>query len=411
MAGWPSRIVFLLKATQAAVTNFAPMFHAGLDRIAGLVILRGVKISDTPSPAERREALDPASRLRAWALRELRLPPEHVIMCGGDPDRATPWSEGALRAARLAEQVNAEVMLNLTGGRAATTFGALLAWPREAQPPHVYHVSGEPLQAWMIEKDGSGLHETPLPAAAHLDLATRLYINGVEEPRDSGREGIEAAFLKERHLAMSVFDDTMTSSGFGAIRTINARLARWQAGAPAQMPLTDGEHSAFGRFLRCAPLPDCILEPHALRLGSEASLRYFKGGWLEAYVYNLVMDELGNDPANCVGCNLRLAYQQSNADLGEIDVFLMKRDQLHIIEVKAYTGTGKGVLDGAISKLSSIKRQLIGQQGQGWLVVPLLNDHSLEKGDYIRRAKEAGISLLNGRNAMNRLRQDLKRLP
>jgi hypothetical protein len=64
------RFIYVCNATQAAVVNALPIVHAGLDRIAEVVIFCGApKDIHIPDSRHTREAIEPANHLEAAIIK------------------------------------------------------------------------------------------------------------------------------------------------------------------------------------------------------------------------------------------------------------------------------------------------------------------------------------------------------
>ena len=72
-ADWPERFIYVCNAGRAALVNALPLIHAGLDRVARVVVFCGADGPDTLNAAARAEAVDPALRLEGclteWTAR------------------------------------------------------------------------------------------------------------------------------------------------------------------------------------------------------------------------------------------------------------------------------------------------------------------------------------------------------
>jgi hypothetical protein len=407
-AEWPDRFVYVCKATQAAIVNVAPLLHAGLDRVVGMVVLCGARAREDKDPDLRREAIDPAARLARWAADRIGLDEGHIVVHAGDPDSVLPWAEGMRKAASMAQSLSAEVVFNLNGGRTGMTFGAQMFWPDDAPPRYTFHVSGRPLRAWLIEPQRDGLRERRLPAAGHLTIADYLGIYGVTEFSLASREEIEGAFLKRAGMAAHLHERAVESPlHFGAW---NRSFARAQAPFPCTVRLSNDEQRAVRAYLDNREV-EGLKQRGAECTVDEPAAKFLSGGWLEGLIYNRALDEFGNDREVSIGSNLRLRFAGSRSDFGEIDVAFMRGDQLHLIEAKAVRDAksqgGQVRLRDSLARLAYMKRQLLGQQGRAWLVAPLLDHAQIRSGDYARAASEAGVRLLFGRDAVDTLFREL----
>ena len=103
-------------------------------------------------------------------------------------------------------------------------------------------------------------------------------------------------------------------------------------------------------------------------------------------------------------------------DDAELDIAIVLDDQLHVIEVKAVTKTGKfgyGEKFGDyVPKLVKIRNELGSQVMRAFLISPLLSRSELERGRsrFIERAEKQGVRLLYDHRALSLLRQELRNL-
>ena len=121
---WPERIYYVCNSGSGIVVNATPLVQAGADRIAGMRVLCGVRNPKKPTPAERRESIRPAERLKAFA-REIGVDtidePMHA-----DPDSYVAWSGLLDDLTQRARELGATLVYNVTGGPRTVPLAALL---------------------------------------------------------------------------------------------------------------------------------------------------------------------------------------------------------------------------------------------------------------------------------------------
>jgi len=160
----------------------------------------------------------------------------------------------------------------------------------------------------------------------------------------------------------------------------------------------------------------------SIEVREEAARRFIGGVWLEAVVFGRVRDifeETKTRAEVVAGAVLAVAGApppSSNIlpDDTEIDVAVVLDDQLHVIEVKAVTSTGRagggGKFGDHIAKLVKIRQELGSQVMRSFLIAPLLSKSDLERGGFIARAGKSGVRLRYGQCALGLLHQELKNL-
>ncbi len=412
-ATWPERIVFVCKATQAAIVNRAPLHHAGLERIVGLVVLCGVKDRTVAGPTEQREAIEPARQLRQWARNTLRLADDVVVVHDGDPDSVMGWDGAMGRVAEMARRLDATVVFNLSGGRIAMTYGAENAWPADAPPPWVIHMAGAPLRSFLIDRVDGRPRQRALPVAERITLDDYLKFYGVLEYSLARREDAEGGFLRQAAAASVLYERSVTRWGRDAFRIWNAVFAGARAPYPCSLSLNGPDRALVGWLIDGAAIDGVSTAATTATVETPQSAKFLTGGWLEAHLYNLILHEFGNDEDVSIACNLSLCFAGSKREFTEFDIAFLRRGQLHVIEAKAVTATGAsdGRFRDSLAKLAYLKGQMLGQQGQAWLVAPMLDDEDMKRGDFARAAAEAGIRLLYGPAAVDRLVVQLRALP
>lgn len=416
-ARWPEAIVYICKATQGAVVNVAPMFHAGLGNIVGLVVLCGAAGPGAAGADVEREALAPARRLAEIGRTVLNLPSDRVLVRYGDPDSVLPWAAAMRDAAALAGELGAEGVFNLQGGRAAMTWGALMSWPEDGPPLRVFHLCGRPLRAMLVTTEDGETVEYPLQIADHLSMEMYLAIYGVRETNPEEGRSSRSVYARRRKDIDLIYQRSIAApQRLWALNDSLSKLAK-DAKFPLELKIPAKHIDAVKVLLQGTIFEERLRGP-GLTFEEQREYALLAGVWLEGLVFTALSDALWSDadPRDVqdvsISCNIGLSFMRSGARFGEIDVAIMKGDQLHLIEVKAVAGSGQiRELRKHLEKLVSHKRQLLGQQGEAWLVAPFLSANILRDGDFERAAREAGVRLLTGPNAVPRLIEEIRALP
>ena len=435
---WPKSIYYVCNSGSGIVVNATPLVQAGADRVAGMRILCGVRDRNKPTPAEQRESIRPAERLTAFA--------RDLVICKIDepayhtPDSYAAWSCVLNEAARRAEKLNATLVYNVTGGPRALPLAAIVGASNEVRASMValaVSFSDRTCKRLIFNSKGELTGEHVLPAHHRIGFDGLIKLYGYREQDPAARGDHEAFIDNHRHIAKEVLAQTAKSGGKSAIAALHWSMQFDSTGADRGKSATPfcvelgglGAHPKALEHVTCAfdGLEGLNIVRKAgsvksIEVREEAARRFIGGVWLEAVVFGRVRDifeETKTRAEVVAGAVLAVAGApppSSNIlpDDTEIDVAVVLDDQLHVIEVKAVTSTGRagggGKFGDHIAKLVKIRQELGSQVMRSFLIAPLLSKSDLERGGFIARAGKSGVRLRYGQCALGLLRQELKNL-
>ena len=439
---WPERIYYVCNSGSGIVVNATPLVQAGAGRVAGMRILCGVRDRNKPTPAERRESIRPAERLTAFA-RDLGIDKVDEAAYH-TPDSYAAWSGVLNEAARRAEELCATLVYNVTGGPRALPLAAIVGASNKIRASMValaVSFSDRTCTQLIFNPSGELTGEHVLPAHDRIGFNGLITLYGYLEQDPVARRCRETFIGKHRCIAERVLEET-TRGGKSAIAALHWSMQFDSTGVDRGSSATPfcvelGNLRAHPRKLERVI---CALDGldglkivreagsvRSIQVEDEAARRFIGGVWLEAVVFGRVRDIFKRQPRAEVVAGAVLAVKgdpppSSNIlpDDTELDVAVVLDDQLHVIEVKAVTSTGKagggGRFGDYIAKLVKIRQELGSQVMRSFLVAPLLSKSDLEKGGFIARAGKPGVRLLYGhgvrppRGALHLLHRELKNL-
>lgn len=129
-----------------------------------------------------------------------------------------------------------------------------------------------------------------------------------------------------------------------------------------------------------------------IKFTDESSAQYLRGGWLEEYAA-LTMEQLGVDQKHW-GVGVKItplvenAVEKNNDDLNELDLAVVWRNRLLVIECKTGTQIQGSESQDILNKLEAIRSYAAGSFGQFWLASVRFADLIAQK-----RAKKYRIDL------------------
>ena len=438
---WPDTIYYVCNSTFGNVVNAIPIAHAGgADHIVGMRILCEAADPQRPNAVEKRQSIDPAVRLRNFACRHDIHQIETVTY--GNSHSYTGWSEILERAAEHAACEGATLVYNVTGGKKNMVLGLLLGTPKEILSSS-FIVSVSPVDGscsrLLFDNEGMLIDQHTLTRRGRICLNDLIALHGYEEIRKCEREQHEEFITAQRKISEKVLE-TVTSLGRGGALALGGlqRAMNFEApGIERKTPAADffvkvEEIDARSRNRRALEavmeafegLPDLQIRRggggksspvEGIEVKGELARRFIAGIWLESAVFGLVCDIFRDNPEVEVAPGVELAVEGARSRFSndppaemEIDVAIAIKDQLHVVEVKAVTGSrGFGEYS---PKLVKAKEELGSQRMNAFLVAPLLDGKEIEREDWAKRARKQGIRLIFGRNALNSLRGALKML-
>lgn len=412
----PERILYACAATRHGPANLVPAYALGRSRIGHMVILRAVADPDHPDEAEQREAIGPAQRLADFAFAELGLPHDCIATIDGNPDSVLGWEHAARRIVEIAEAKALAPVVNLTGGPKQLALGLEHHLRTIGKPFIRLFYAKYPAAPLFIFPEGNALVEGALAAPAErAPLALLVEAARMEICPDSTET---RAFRK------------LVEDGADAVRAIWPRLVTARGGRPGVWERATAivrELNSAGSGHQAGALAvgrgetwqevKALLDPEG-RLGiSQAGLaetpgaiRFCKGGWLEAVVFQALADALAGMKGAEVHLSVTLGTPWAAGPTNEVDVLVRLGDQLHLVEVKGLTTTmdsDETRFGDVVRKLAGLRNQLGGTACRAWLVAPFLGFRAGAQADWELRAADAGVTLLTGPLAVEALVDDV----
>ena len=134
MKEWPERFVYVTSATGASVVNVLPLVHAGIERVAKVILFCGVAKQRSKDAVDRREATDPAEHFAklvksmhaeaalAGAGEGHNRPVPEVLTRQGLIDDVGVWQEALDWAIGEAKAMDLPLLFNVTGGTRGCRF-------------------------------------------------------------------------------------------------------------------------------------------------------------------------------------------------------------------------------------------------------------------------------------------------
>lgn len=409
----PERILYVCAATGYGPANLVPIYALGRSLIAHFAILRGIRSPEEPNETELREAGRTGDRLRDFAFAELGLSHDRISVLDGDPDSFVDWERHARTVVEIASAENLNIVINLTGGPKQLAIGMEHHLRTLGGPFIRLFYSKYPAAPLFVFPSGNGLAEGSLEAPAEraplellVEAAGREVCSDNEETTGM-RQIVEAS----PDAVRKIWPRFVTSRGVREekwgqlveiVRALNVAGNAHQDGA-----LAVGQRERW-RDVRA------LLDPEN-RLGSDRAglvespggIRFFKGGWLEAILWQALTDALadrGEDADVRLSVSMRTPRSRETTD--EIDVLVRLGDQLHLVEAKTSTTTrdnDANRLGDSIKKLAGLRKALGGTACHAWLVAPFLGlpEHALNEWE--GRAADGGVHLLVGPGSLDRL--------
>ena len=440
-AEWPSRFVYICSAGRAALVHALPLVHAGLDRVARMIVFCGAIGPDETDSNDRAEAILPAFRFRdiVSRLTDGRISEANgtLIVLYGEPATVADWRSNmrqALDTLSREPDANLPVLFNIKCGTKEMAIGGAIALAAGAiGRGQLITVSDRLPRVERVTGNG----QEPLPVAGgHLDLPRYLELYGYHEHVDRGRS--------RTHQQRAVFEALCASER----ERIQAFAARLMPRAPTLWPLlasmawqspdethlesaavptlspgeTDANRIALALALGALhgfPGLDVDLDAAgrctSFRATSAMAVRFLTGGWLEAHIYLVLRETLRDRNDILVAASLGLAATESpNIRDTEIDVAVMIGSQLLIVEAKSSTMTGKAAEragERSLPAAESNMRALLGQVGKMLIVNPCVEAKTLKQGgSVIPKTRRAGMDLFVGPEAVAELADYLRAL-
>lgn len=431
MIGWPDRFIYVCSATQASIVNVLPIVHAGVERIEKVIVFCGAPNPNTTDARLQREAILPARRLVETVRslgREARQPPG-IERLHGDSARLTDWAIHMRAICASAREAGTPVVFNVTGGAKLMALGAFMGGDETMLK---IYVGGAPLRVEFVTVEG----QVEAPRHAEMSLAQYLALYGVRERAKARRVNIQRRCLRHRE-AIRAFAEALYRRPelirelLTATKGLFHRNDQFVAGRIDRLVLPNKRLFTASRHLRTALNSwrgvsgvrfgnDRPEVPGSIDVDEEWMARMLRGAWLEAEIYFALLDACKgrNDVEIAMNVALQFASAKEDnpfSDIGEIDVAVMVRSQLHAIEGKTAGFSGKASKANAeqsVAQIEALKRHLLGQFGQYIAVNPRETEESLRggSGDFMSRMESAGIDFALGPKAVETAAQKIARL-
>ncbi|MGD1037078.1 MAG: DUF1887 family CARF protein [Roseiarcus sp.] len=430
LQGWPEKFVYVCSATRSAIVNALPLVHAGLTRVARVEVLVGAdeRESEELDREGWNEAFLPALNLEWWLTQACAPDPPVVCRHYGNPDSFSVWATHMGAVVERAAKDGLTIVFNVSGGRRPMAVGALIGAAGRAQ---VIAVAGSSSCVEFID----GLQQREATRQAEMTLDDLLAVYGLAEIDRASRIAKQEFYRRHASAidaaASTFLDWPDREAARAALSVLNGAL-RGVGGSSRfnrkTIPIKDDPQlPPIAPVIRAAseclrPVGDFDARQYGEELlvefGEPQVAMLLRGQWLEGLIYNRICEWTRGRNDVEVSANVRLAHRldefgrtrviHRGLELGEIDVALMVRSRLHIIEAKTARFSGRDLKDQtarSFEKIGRIRQLLQKQFGACVIVNPRETKESLMRsGDFPTRAADAGVSLLFGDDVMNKRR-------
>lgn len=397
----------ICSATGAAQVNLIPLYHLGKERIGRLALLHGHNghIND------RLTALQadwPSSWLEDFArdAEGLALPDDCIKVIHGSAESVFgQWGE----AVAWAKEAGLPVLCNLSGGTAQMTAAILIELQERQVPCFFLTIDKAHSRTRITGRIGNAMQERVL-----MDDEIRSFVpwevltasKHLKSARTPGKKK-ELKFQQENGIHAARIWSAIHKNrfrGIGALKRLGALVYRTPDGDPIRT-----EDPEIARVF------DQGWKHWNAGTLSPLAAGFCNGGWLEQYVADEVA-KIGLDnsifdfaPGLEFADQRRIRGSDDPLLLGEFDLVVLEGEQPHLVEVKAVTSAGEeGKVQTWLNKLSAWRPVLGGPPTQAWIIAPFLSfpDNKAEE-EFLGRAREAGIALYRGEDAVKQLCNDL----
>lgn len=395
MSEWPDSFIYVASMTLGMATNIAPMFHAGIDRVARVVALRG-RHQTASNVGNAQKPHDEFKRMIRLLAEEAGHPALQVSTHDGHAEDFGHWAAVLDRVCNQAQADNLPVIINVTGGTKPMVIGAMLGGAQRAQFLHV----GSDLRPHLISLDGQMQR---LSCSGEMNLAAYLLSYGYDD-RAVGARSRRRLFYEQHEDAIEAFTTALIRTPHVTKHIRDAYEKAFnkhgEFNGPGLIPYNGGPDGRFAELIgKLSGITDLELMGDRLRLGgAEAARLALGGGWLEAAMYNRLRRLVADEPTVEVDTGVLLARGQEPEE-GELDVALMVGSQLHVFEMK-------GALDVQrarwLQQVGDWKTRLVGPHGIVAVVNPLARPDDRAIRVQQPRALRAGIQFVVGPDALKR---------
>ncbi|WP_298572025.1 hypothetical protein [uncultured Aliiroseovarius sp.] len=414
---WPERFVYVCGAGGAATVNISPLLHSGRNRVQGVVIMSAVSNERQPTPTDFSQSIKPTKRLKEFCTQVLNLDGSLIKVITKNSDSLRDWQDVLDEASNLAEELDAEIVFNVTGGRKPATLGALLGYrPLNPQSPRLSLISigHAPFQARLIRitKDGD-IQENLLPIEDRLRIGSYLHSYGVTELAPESRLVFESFLVDSIPATKAIGQIAYSENGGKKFSVLYQSLIRSDKAAREGREFRPYSVTLPRPFLKPASRLSGveIQSDDYVKVETEIAHDFLLGKWLEASIFNKAIEvfEGYNDVEIAAGLRLgMMSNRKSKPDVTEFDLAILAEERLDLVEAKATFGkAGRTKLHGSIDKLAKYRNQLSGQSGKAWLIAPLLSFEDLAAIDAIDHANNEGVRLIWGANAVKKFGNEL----
>ncbi|TAJ36632.1 MAG: DUF1887 family protein [Reyranella sp.] len=353
----PDGFWYVCNASQFQIANAIPLLALGIARCAGVAVLVG-RSANPPTETDRTQSIEPGHRFAA-AVRGLAAEAGHtrlpIIEISGDPHDETSWEEPLERF--LSQRVPPFVIYNYAGGTRATLLGGIFALepgdnfdsailtyvpPRPRHPAQVrqikpvlrvLNIDGDwtlPLDAWcrLMGYEIAATRDAVARQreAATAGLASRIFSRG---PKGSMANinlfNLNQAFVglikQNENVPYMLSADRLSAKvgSFNLPRRMAAASFEWISATLVQL----GQRA-----------PELIVGTDGGWRLEPGAASYLAGGWFEEHVF-LIADRFFAGTGARVHVGVDLSPTTGPAAHRDIDVAIMHRSQLHIIECKS----------------------------------------------------------------------------
>jgi len=411
---WPDSFVYICSAGKAQVANAGPLRNAGLDRVSRVIILCGTTDPASEDANTRRDAIDPKDRLVAWLEQQsasrLSVEGGTIDVIYGDPFELQYWRKELRSHLNAFVDPQASIVFNVKGGTKEMAIGGMSATDRHERRS-IVTVRVNPNMVERIDSDTPG----PLPATGgYLSFTEYLSLYGFRLESGTKGKGLrrERDWITDfcRSVAESVgsvplilnrmiraffsnqnkrsFEPKIISADWGVIYADD-----WNRIQSAFQAM-DG-HLGFKVERNADGIPQCY------RIEQYSAVAFLQGGWLEAQLF-LALDTAFAERNDVeLRANVCLFDRTGGKRITEIDVAVMIRGQLHILEAKTGTmesAVGTENAERSLAQIATNKADLLGQMGGYAFVVNPTIDAVPEVVE--QRARSTGIGLILGASAV-----------
>ena len=392
--------------------NFAPIVHAGAERIENMVIFRGLHHDPAMRNANDIAQAEEGGRtlIRAFKshARRLGLTIPEIRFRDGDPQDIGVWARYMQQTITDADGL--PVVFCVTGGTKPMALGGVLgAVLGGIEKVRLVHIDDKTLATRFVD----GLQMLDAEQNGSIGLEMRVALSSYSEPQDALWRRLQVqAFYRSIADELEEFHRRylLSESLQKAFIKRTEGLAAGRGYICGAVDASRNEDIAGLLRLFCG-LEDCEeVQPGLFEIRHEEISKLLRGGWLEALLYNRAFDlALGRSDVEVAG---GLVFRPGGAPEGEIDVALLVRGQLHAIEAKtSWFGDGPAT-EKTLQQVQNLKHTILGVPGRMLVVNPRLSAGQMRdfKANVEPRAKLLGVEFYLGPSALDDATREMGRL-